>query len=97
MAKPAVDDDNTDAAAVINQSWSDSAVTDVTVNGVAYKQYDCYFPPTATNGILSNGAASTQYFGEFQWTDGSGNPLTFPANGAKLNVIVYFDIIREKP
>lgn len=97
MAKPAIDDDNTDAAAVITQEWNDSAVSDVTINGVAYKQYDCYFPGSATNGIASDGAASTQYLGEFQWTDSTGNSVTFPANDPKLNVVVYFDVIREHP
>lgn len=95
MAKPAIDDDNTDAAAVISQEWTDSAVTDVTINGVAYKQYSCYFPPSATNSIVSNGAASSSYLGEFQWVSAAGIPTTFPANDPKLDVVVYFDVIRE--
>lgn len=95
MAKPAIDDDNTDAAAVISEEWDDSVVTDVTIGGVAYKQYACLFPPSATNSILSDGAASTSYLGEFQWVSAAGIPMTFPANDPKLDVIVYFDVIRE--
>lgn len=94
-AKPAIDDDNTDANAVINQNWGDSAVTDVVIGGVAYKQYDCYFPPSATNSILSNGADSADYLGEFQWVPASGVPITFPPNDPKLDCIVYFDVKRE--
>lgn len=95
MAKPAIDDDNTDAAAVISQEWDDSSVVDTTVNGIAYKQYNCYFPPSATNGIASNGADSSEYKGEFQWVNAAGIPTTFPPDDPKLSVIVYFDVIRE--
>lgn len=94
MAKPVIDDDTTDAAAVINQSWTDSAVTNVTINGVAYKQYACTFPPSATNTIPSNGADSANYKGEFQWVSAGGVPITFPPNDPKLDVVVYFDVIR---
>jgi hypothetical protein len=94
-AKSAIDDDTTDAAAAIKQSWTDSAVTDVTINGVAYKQYACYFPPSATFEIPSNGAESAQYLGEFQWVSATGIPITFPATDPKLACIVYFDVIRE--
>lgn len=95
MAKPAVDDDNTDSSAVITQEWDDSAVSDVIINGVAYKRYACSFPPSATNNIESNGADSADYKGEFQWVNSVGQPLTFPAKPPKLDVAVYFDIIRE--
>lgn len=95
-AKPVVDDDSTDAAAVINQSWSDSAVTqNVTVNGVVYAKYTCYFPPSATNSIVSNGAQSADYLGEFQWVPNGGDPVTFPANDPKIDCRVYFDIKRK--
>ena len=97
MAKPAIDDDNTDANAVISQTWTDGAVSDVTINGVAYKQYACYFPPSATNSIQSNGASKADYKGEFQWTNASGIPNTFPATDQKLDCVVYFDVIREAP
>jgi hypothetical protein len=97
MAKPVIDDDNTDGAAVISQEWNDTVVTDVTIGGVAYKQYACYFPPSATNSIDSGGAQSAQYLGEFQWTNASGIPTTFPAADPKLACIVYFDVIREAP
>lgn len=94
-AKPAVDDDNTDANAVINYSWDDSAVSNVTINGVAYKKYACVFPPSATNSIASNGATSADYLGEFQYVPLSGIPVTFPADDNKLDTIVYFDIKRK--
>jgi hypothetical protein len=95
MAKPAIDDDSTDGTAVINQQWDDSAVSDVVVNGIACKQYACYFPPSATNSIVSNGADSADYKGEFQWVSAAGVPMTFPPTSPKLDVVVYFDVIRE--
>lgn len=94
-AKPVIDDDNTDANAVISQSWDDTAVTDTTINGVAYKQYACYFPPSATNSIVSGGAPSADYLGEFQYVPSGGDPVTFPANDEKLDCKVYFDIKRK--
>lgn len=94
-AKTSIDDDTTDAAAVINRSWDDSSVSDVTINGIAYKKYDCYFPPSATSSIESNGAESAEYLGEFQWVPASGDPVTFPPNDPKLQVIVYFDVKRK--
>ena len=94
-AKPAIDDDVTDANALIQGNWDDSVVTNVTISGVAYKQYACYFPPSATNSIVSGGASSADYLGEFQYVPASGIPITFPATDQKLDAVVYFDIKRK--
>lgn len=94
-AKPAIDDDATDAAAVIKESWTDGSTSDVVINGIAYKQYACHFTPDDTYSIPSNGAQSAQYLGEFQWVNASGVPITFPATDPKLACIVYFDVVRE--
>jgi hypothetical protein len=93
-AKPVIDDDSTDAAATITTSYTDSAVTDVTVSGVAYKKYTCYFPPSATNSIASGGAKKADYLGEFQWVSAAGVPSTFPGNDKFFDVVVYFDVKR---
>lgn len=94
-AKPAIDDDNTDTNSVISASWNDSAVTDQVINGTAMKVYDCFFPPSATNSILSDGATSLDYLGEFQYVPTDGDPITAPADDNKLNVIVYMDVKRK--
>jgi len=94
-AKQVIDDDTTDANAVINVHWDDSNVSDVTINGIAYKKYDCYFPPSATSNILSDGASSAEYLGEFQFVPSSGDPITFPAKDEKLECILYFDVKRK--
>lgn len=94
-AKAQIDDDATDAKALIQGSWDDSAVTDVEIDGVAYKEYACYFPPAATNNIQSNGANSLELLGEFQYVPQSGVPITFPARDQKLECIVYFDVKRK--
>lgn len=93
-AKPVIDDDNTDAAAVIQGNWDDTDVSDVTINGVAYKQYACTFPPSATSGILSGGADQLDYLAEFQFVPSDGIPVTFPAAPPKLDCAVYFDVKR---
>lgn len=95
-AKPAIDDDVLDAAAVINWSWTDAdLLPDVVVGGVTYKKYKCDVPGSATNSILSNGAGSADYLGEFQWVPLSGDPITAPAKDDKLECIVYFDVKRK--
>lgn len=94
-AKPLIDDDTADAAAQVAGVWSDADVTDVAIKGVAYKQYDCYFPPNATEGIASNGAGSVELLGEFQYVPLGGDPITFPANDDKLDCKVYFDVKRK--
>ena len=94
-AKPVIDDDVTDTAAVIKKSWTDSATSVVVINGVNYVQYACSFTASDTNGIPSNGALSAQYLGEFQWVSSTNVPTTFPATDPKLTCIVYFDVIRE--
>lgn len=93
-AKQVIDDDTTDAAAVIKQSWTDSVVSDVTINGTAYKKYTCYFPPSATSSINSEGAESLDFLGEFQYVPTSGIPITAPAK-TKLTCTVYFDVNRR--
>ena len=94
-AKPAIDDDTSDAAAVISASFTDSVVTNTTINGIAYKQYTCYFPPSATYGILSNGVSKADYVAEFQYVPTTGIPVTFPATDKKLDAVVYFDVKRK--
>lgn len=95
-AKTLIDDDTTDAAALIQGNWGDEVVTDTTHNGVAYKRYACYFPPSATNTIPSNGAATLELLGEFQWVpSGGGDPITAPAKDDKIEVVVYMDVKRK--
>src|SRR6185503_18658042 len=73
-AKPAVDDDDTDAAAVINQTFDDSSA----VNDGTNVTYTCSFPASATNSIAMAGAKKKDYLAEFQWVSAAGVPSTFP-------------------
>lgn len=105
MAKPVVDDDNTDAAAVITAEWTDSATSVITAGSLLSDgktvatqnmiQYACAFTGAETTNIPSGGAPSLKYIGEFQWTDASGNTSTFPGGLPNLECIVNFDIVRE--
>lgn len=94
-AKQVIDDDTADTAMVLKKHWDDSAVNDVTIGGVAYKEYACNWSKTDTDDIPSNGASSLDFIGEFQWVPLTGDPITFPATDDKLDCKVYFDIIRE--
>lgn len=94
-AKQVIDDDTADTLIVLKKSWDDSAVTDVTIDGVAYKQYACDWDAADTFSIPSDGAGSLDFLGEFQYVPASGDPITFPATDDKLDCKVYFDVIRE--
>jgi len=89
-AKPAVDDDLTDAAAVIDATFTDADM----VNDGTTVTYTCYFPPTATNSIDMNGASQINYKAEFQFVSSAGVPSTFPGNDKFLDAVVYADIRR---
>lgn len=96
-AKLAIDDDNTDALAIIQGNWDDNSVADVTIDGIAYKEYTCLFPGTATSGALSGGAESIELLGEFQYVASGGiDPITFPAPGdPRIPTTLYFDVKRK--
>lgn len=103
-AKPAIDDNNLDTSAVIRGVFDDSVVTetvkDMIINNVVYKdtvfkRYTCYFPPSATNDIPSDGADYADYLGEFQWVSPDGVPFSVPATGPKIPVVLWFDINRK--
>ncbi len=95
-AKAAIDDDTADLLAQVKGDWGDDTVTDTLYKGTAMKRYACYFPPGATNTIPSNGAASLELLGEFQWVpSGGGDPITAPANDEKIDVVVYMDVKRK--
>lgn len=95
-AKALIDDDTTDALAQVEGDWGDDVVTDTVRKGVAMKRYACYFPPAATGSIPSNGAATLELLGEFQWVpSGGGDPITAPAKDDKIDVVVYMDVKRK--
>ena len=90
MAKPAFDDDTTDASAVIEGTFTSADAEEVGEN----MRYTCYFPPSATNDIDTNGAAEVRYLGEFELIDSSNVPTTFPGGKKKIDVRLYADIRR---
>lgn len=95
-AKPAVDDDDTDAASLINGVFDDTdLLSDIVVDGLTYKQYDCTFLPAATDSILSQGADEVDLLGEFQFVPTSNNPQTYPGNNEKIAVKLWPDIKRK--
>lgn len=89
-AKLAVDDDLTDANAVINKSFTDAN----TVNDGTTVTYTCLFNPADTNNIVMDGATKADYKAEFQWVSASGSVSTFPGNDKFLDAVVYADLRR---
>jgi len=89
-AKPAVDDDLTDAAAVINKTYTD---TDM-VNDGTNVTYTCLFNPADTNSITMAGVDKIDYKAEFQWVSSGGTVSTFPGNNKYLDAVVYADLRR---
>lgn len=96
-AKPSVDNDNSDAAAVINKSFTDSAIVDNTdpeyLAGYVTYALD-FIPDDIVNVSFSNGEKSKKYLGEFVVVSALGIRESFPANDQYLNVIIYADIKR---
>jgi hypothetical protein len=89
-AKPAVDNDATDATAVIDKSFTDASVT---TDGV-YAIYTLAFDGAVdiTNVNFQSGETRKEYLGEFQYTPLVGKPISFPANDNYIEVIIYADI-----
>ena len=91
-AKPEVDNDATDAAAVIDKSFDDSVVD--TSDGV-YAVYTLSFGPNDITGVsFVNGEKKKKYLGEFQHVPLTGGPSSFPGNDDYIEVIIYADIKR---
>lgn len=90
-AKAGVDNDATDAAAIIDKSFDDTVVdTDAT-----YATWTLEFDPGDITGVnFSNGEKKKTFLGEFQFVDSDGNPNTFPSDDNFIEVIVYADIKR---
>ena len=90
-AKPAVDNDATDAAAVIDKSFTDSDVTEDST----YATWALAFEPGDITGVnFSNGEKAKKYLGEFQWVESDGTVHSYPADDNFIEVIIYADIKR---
>lgn len=98
VAKPEVDNDPTDARAVINKSFTDAAIIepdhDEYVEGKV--TWELAFGPTDIKSIDFEGAKSMSFLGEFSTTT-AGTPtrrLSYPADDNFIDVTVYADIKR---
>lgn len=98
IAKPQVDNDATDAAAVINKSFSDSDIIDEghSLYQEGYKTYELSFSPSDTNNItFDDGESSKTYLGEFQYVSSGGGVTSYPGTNDFLEVVVYGDLRRR--
>lgn len=91
-AKPVVDDDTTDAAAVIRQEYNDANIISNDGTNVTYQ---CYFPPSATADVDTQGSDYWEGEGDFQWVSSAGVPTHFPGKSPKMQVFVYADVGRK--
>jgi hypothetical protein len=90
-AKPLVDNDATDAAAVIDKSFTDASVT-LDDN---YATWDLAFVPADIAGVnFTGGEKVKKYLGEFQFVADDGTVSSFPNDDSFIEVIVYADIKR---
>lgn len=90
-AKPLVDNDTADTAAVINKKFTDSSVN--LVSNPGYATYTLTFVPADIVGVtFLNGESEKDYLGEFQFIAPSANPISFPANNKYITVKIYADI-----
>lgn len=95
-AKPTVDDDITDAAAVIDKEFTDSDIVDSSheMYDADYTTYELSFIPGDIVSITFGTDKRKKYLGEFQFVPVSGVPETFPGDDDYIDVIIYADIKR---
>lgn len=97
-AKPAVDNDNSDVAAVINKSFDDTCVVDDTHDewDAGFVTYELKFIPADISATVTyeNGEKVKSYLGEFQYITSLGEPETFPADDEFIDVKIYADLKR---
>jgi len=96
-AKAEIDNDNTDAQAVINKSFTDAKIV-----GSSHEMYDpafvtyelAFVPGDITNVSFLNGETEKEYLGEFQYIPTTLLPETFPSGDDYINVVIYADVKR---
>lgn len=94
IAKPVVDNDSSNTAAVIQRDFDDTAADVSTTAAI----WTLDFPPADTLGIVyEDGASSRQFLGEFQYTQSNGQIKSFPGNNDFIEVVVFGDIKVEAP
>lgn len=96
-AKPSIDNDNTDASAVINKSFDDDKIilSDDPEYLTGYVTYKLDFAPTdLVNVVFENGAKKKTYLGEFTIVSALNTEETFPGDDNYINTIIYADIKR---
>lgn len=97
-AKTKPDDDATDAAAVINKEFDDSAIVDSSheMYEAGWVTYQLDFEPSdITNVSFADGSKKRTYLGEFQYVPTTNLPNTFPGDDEFIEVIIYADIRRS--
>nr|DAN30995.1 MAG TPA: hypothetical protein [Caudoviricetes sp.] len=90
MVKPAADDDNKDAKAVISKHLTDNDI--ITKDTVSVK-YKLSFTPDDTDKIMFNGEKKQVFAGEFEFRAGD-QVYTYPSGDKFIKVTVYPDIRR---
>ena len=96
-AKPAVDNDAVDAAAVINKSFTGSAIVGPTHSQYVadHSTYELRFNPIdVTNVTYAPGEKMKKYLGEFQLVSPSGPVSSSPSDSDFIEVRVHGDIKR---
>lgn len=96
-AKPEVDNDVTDANAVIDKSFDDSDIVDDTHEfyDEDYVTYQLEFAPGDITGVnFTDGEKKKKYLGEFQFVSDAGKVTSDPNDDNFIEVIIYADIKR---
>jgi len=95
-AKPAADNDATDAKAVIEKLFDDTNV-DLVVDPLS-ATYNLPFTASDTSDIVFDAdVTKMEYVGEFQYISPGKEPKSFPGDNNYISVIVYSDIRVKVP
>lgn len=96
-AKPQVDNDVVDGAAVINKSFNDTKIVGALhpEYTAGYTTYELQFDPGDITGVtFVNGEKSKKYLGEFEFVSASAEPQSFPSDDQFIEVTIFADIKR---
>ena len=96
-AKPQVDNDNSDAAAVIDKSFTDADIVNDSHPSYDpnFATYELVFNPADITGVtFEDGESRKVYSGEFQFKPNGGHPQSFPNTDDFIEVIIFADIKR---
>lgn len=90
-AKPIIDNDETDAAAVINKGFTSAVVDTATDPTKAIFTLE-FLPADIETITFADGESEKDYLGEFKYVVPGLSPITFPGDNKYIETKIYADV-----